>query len=63
MLRKLMDAKLHFNYAEHELKESDKVKSIKKELEKTDGYLEEAYKMAEPQIRERIKYIRVATFP
>jgi len=58
MLRKLMDAKLHFNYAEHELKEGDKVKSIKKELEKTDGYLEEAYKMAEPQIRERIKYLR-----
>lgn len=57
-LRKLMDAKLHFKYAEHELKEGDNIKSIRKELEKTEGYLEEAQNMAEPKIRKRIKYIR-----
>jgi len=53
-----MDAKLHFKYAEHELKEGDNIKSIRKELEKTEGYLEEAQNMAEPKIRKRIKYIR-----
>jgi hypothetical protein len=57
-LRKLIDARTHLYYAEHDLTKGRNTDSIKKELESTDAYLEEALSGAEPAIRERISQLR-----
>jgi hypothetical protein len=57
-LRKLLDARTHLYYAEHDLAKGRNTDIIKKELESTDRYLEEALSGAEPALRERISQLR-----
>lgn len=57
-LRKLLDAKTHMHYAEHDLAKGRGTDAIRKELESTDRYLEEALSEAEPPVRERIRQLR-----
>ncbi len=57
-LRKLLDAKTHLYYAEHDLAKGRGTDAIRKELESTDRYLEEALSKAEPPMRERISQLR-----
>jgi|GEM_PF-6792425 len=57
-LRKLLDAKMHLYYGKIDLAQGRDTDSIRKELESTDRYLEEALNQAEPPVRERIKHLR-----
>jgi len=57
-LRKLLDAKMHLFYAEHDLAKGRDADAIRKELKFTDRYLEEALSEAEPPERERISELR-----
>jgi len=58
-LRKLLDAKTHLFYAEHELTGGGDNESIKEDLESADRYLEDALEEAEPSVREGISKLRV----
>jgi len=57
-LRKLLDAKTHLFYAEHDLAKGRATDAIRKELKSTDRYLEEALSEADPPVRERINQLR-----
>ena len=57
-LRKLLDAKIHLYYGKIDLAQGRGTDSIRKELESTDRYLEEALSQAEPPVSERIKHLR-----
>ena len=57
-LRKLLDAKTHLHYAEHDLIKGRDSDSIRKDLESTDRYLEESLNEAEPPMREQISQLR-----
>jgi hypothetical protein len=57
-LRKLLDAKTHLYYAGHDLDRGRNTDTIRKELESTDRYLEEALSKAEPPVRKRIMQLR-----
>lgn len=58
-LKHLLDAKLHLNYAEHELFVSHETKKSSRDLNKAIAYMDEAYKVAAPEVREKIASIRV----
>ena len=57
-LRKLLDAKTHLHYAEHDLAKGRDSDSIRKDLESADRYLEESLSEAEPPMREQISQLR-----
>ena len=57
-LRKLLDAKTHLHYAEHDLIKGRDSDSIRKDLESADRYLEESLSEAEPPMREQISQLR-----
>jgi hypothetical protein len=57
-LRKLLDAKTHLYYAEHDLARGQDSDTIRKELESADRYLEESLSEAESPVRERISQLR-----
>lgn len=57
-LRKLLDAKTHLHYAEHDLARNRDSDTIKKELDAADHYLEESLDTAESSTRERIVPLR-----
>jgi len=57
-LKRLMDARLHFNYAEHELFRSNDVEQANEELNKTVAYLDKASEVATPRVREKIATIK-----
>jgi hypothetical protein len=57
-LHKLLDARMHLYYAEHDLAAGRNAHTVKKELESTDAYLEEALVEARPAQRKRIFQLR-----
>jgi len=57
-LRKLLDAKTHLHYAEHDLARDRDSDTIRKELDAANRYLEESLGTAEPSTRERIVQLR-----
>ncbi len=57
-LRKLLDARTHLHYAEHDLTKGRNSDTIRKELESADRYLEESLSEAEPPMREQILQLR-----
>lgn len=57
-LRKLLDAKTHLYYAEHNLVRGRNSDTVKKELESADHYLEESLSEAEPPMRDQILQLR-----
>jgi len=56
--RKLLDAKTHLHYAEHDMVKGRNPDTVRKELESADRYLEESLNEAEPPLRERISQLR-----
>ena len=57
-LKHLLDARLHFSYAEHELFRSHDVENANEELNKTVAYLDKASEVATPRVREKIATIK-----
>ena len=57
-MSKLLDARLHFIYAEHELFNSHNADKTNKEINKTIAYLDEAEKITTPQSREKIAALK-----
>lgn len=57
-MKHLVDARLHFNYAEHELFISHKVEKADEELKNTLTYLDKAYEIANPQAREKLASLK-----
>ena len=58
-LRKLLDAKTHLHYAEHDLDTGRDHHAIRKELESTIIYLNEALNTADSPLRDRIIQLRM----
>ena len=57
-LKHMIDARLHFFYAEHELLVSHNKEKIQSELDKTVAYLNDAGRVATPGVRQQIMEIR-----
>lgn len=57
-LKYLLNAKLHFHYAEHDLFADHDSDNANKEMSYTITYLDEADKVATPQIRQQISVIK-----
>jgi hypothetical protein len=57
-MRKLMDAKIHLHYAEHDLVKGRSTDAIRKQLGFADLYLEEGLSTAKPPVHERISQLR-----
>ena len=57
-IKYLLNAKLHFNYAEHDLFADHDSDNANKELSYTITYLDEADKVAIPRIRQQISVIK-----
>lgn len=57
-IKYLLNAKLHFNYAEHDLFADHDSDNAQKELSYTITYLDEADKVAIPRIRQQISLIK-----
>jgi hypothetical protein len=57
-LRKLLDAKTHLYYGKIDLAHDRGTDAVRKELDSTDRYLEEALSQAEPAVRQRINQLR-----
>lgn len=57
-LRQLIDAKLHFHYAEHELFVSHDIEDANEELSKTIEYLDRANETALPAVKQKIVVIK-----
>ncbi|HBH36052.1 MAG TPA: hypothetical protein DDW45_06720 [Gammaproteobacteria bacterium] len=57
-MKYLLNAKLHFNYAEHDLFTSHDSDNANKELSYTITYLDEADKIAIPRVRQQIASIK-----
>jgi len=49
---------MHLYYAEHDLIKGRNTDTIRKELQSTNRYLEQALSQAEPPVRERIEHLR-----
>ena len=57
-MKHLLDAKLHFTYAEHDLFVAHNREKADKEISRTVTYLDEAEKVAIPRIREQIATLK-----
>ena len=57
-LKHLLGAKLHLNYAEHELFDSHETEKANRDLNKAITYLDDAYNIATPGVREKIASIK-----
>lgn len=57
-LKHLLDARLHFSYAENELFRSHNVEKANEELNKTVAYLDKADEVAIPRVREKIASLK-----
>ena len=57
-LKYLIDARLHFEYAEHDLFFSQDSEKANQEISKTLGYIDEAQQVAIPRVREKLASIK-----
>ncbi|RTZ67453.1 MAG: hypothetical protein DSZ29_00760 [Aquificaceae bacterium] len=58
-LKYLLDARLHFNYAEHDLFINHDPENLKSEIESTLSYLEKASSSTKPAIHKKIETIKI----
>jgi hypothetical protein len=57
-LKHLLDARLHFNHAEHELFRSHNIEKARYEIDNTLVYLDKANKVAIPRVRKKITSLK-----